>query len=86
MPKPLRSVANGDIVAEELIGPVVIEGTPWKVYAASIGIIARDDCDVRNISSVGEREGREKDGEEKECYPMIISLSPSTPWPTVGLR
>jgi len=33
-------------VAEQFIGPVIVEGTPGKVYAACVGIIARNDCDI----------------------------------------
>ncbi len=35
-------------MAEEFIGPVIIEGGAWKVYPTGIGIIARNDCDIRD--------------------------------------
>jgi len=40
-------------MAEEFIGPVVIEGRARKVYATGVGVVARNDCDVRNGGGVG---------------------------------
>ena len=54
---------NGDIMAEELISPVVIEGRAWKVYAASVGVVARNDCDIRNGGGVNWRVENNQKGE-----------------------
>jgi len=40
-------------VAEELIGPVVVEGAPREVNAAGIAIVARSDCDIGDGGGVG---------------------------------
>jgi len=50
-------------VAEELIGPGIVKGRAWKVYATGICIITGNDCDIRDGGGVGEREEGKKNGE-----------------------
>jgi len=50
-------------VAEEVIGPVVIEGRAWQVYAAGVGIVARNDCDIGNGGGVGRGQEESQKGE-----------------------
>jgi len=73
-------------VAEEVIGPVIIEGTPREVYATGVAIVAGNDCDIGDGGGVGQREENKQNGDGEESYPMIISPSPSTLWPGVELR
>ena len=67
LPANLRCIntfhPNRDIMAEEFIGPVIIEGGAWKVYAASIGVVARYDCDIRDGGSVSHGQERKQNGE-----------------------
>ena len=56
---------NGDIVAEELIGPVVIECRAREIDAAGIGIIARNDCDIGDGGGVDWRVESNKKGEDE---------------------
>jgi len=50
-------------VAEELIGPVVVKGTPWKVYPTGIYIIARNDGDIGDGGGVGYGQAETQKGE-----------------------
>jgi len=50
-------------VAKELIGPVVIKGRAWKVYAAGVAVVARNDCDIGDGGGEGHREERKQNGE-----------------------
>ena len=50
-------------MTEELIGPVVVEGTPREVNPTGIGVVARNDCDIGNGGGVGQREEGKQKGE-----------------------
>jgi len=39
---------NGNIVTKEVIGPAIVKGRAWKVYAAGVGVVAGNDGDVGN--------------------------------------
>ena len=54
---------NRDIVAKEVIGPVVIKGRAGQVYAAGVAVVARNDCDIGNGGGVGQREENNQNGE-----------------------
>jgi len=46
-----------------LIGPVIIEGRAGQAYATSIGVVARNDCDIGDGGGVGHGQERKKKGE-----------------------
>ena len=50
-------------MTEEFIGPVVVKCRAGKVYAASVAVVARNDCDVGDGGGVGYREKRNQNGE-----------------------
>jgi len=50
-------------MAKEVIGPVIIESRAGKVYAASVAVVARDDCDVGDDGGVGHGEEGNQNGE-----------------------
>ncbi len=50
-------------MAEELIGPVVVECRAGEIYAAGVAIAARNDCDIGDGGGVGHREERKQNGE-----------------------
>ena len=52
-------------MAEEFIGPVIVEGRAGEVYATGVGIIAGYDGDIGNGDGVSQREERKQNGEGK---------------------
>jgi len=50
-------------VAEQFIGPVVVEGTPREVNAAGVAIVAGNDCDIGDGGGVSQREENKQNGE-----------------------
>ncbi len=50
-------------MAKEVIGPVIVKGRAWKVYATGIGVVARNDCDIRDGGGVNWRVESNQNGE-----------------------
>ncbi len=73
-------------MTKELIGPVIVKGRAGEIDATGVGVVAGNDCDIGNGGGVGQGEESNQNSEGEECYPMIIFLSLSIPWPTVGPR
>jgi len=50
-------------MAKEFIGPVIVKGRAWKVYATGVGVVARYDCDVGDGGGINWQVESKQNGE-----------------------
>jgi len=52
-------------MAEEVIGPVIVEGRAGKVYATGVTVVAGNDCDIGDGGGVNWRVESNQKGKEE---------------------